>query len=139
MADAMSIPSRAADILASKPIGYLSTQRPDGRMSVVPVAVIWDGQTVRISTVKSTKKVRNLRLDPRLTLCVPHPSNPQQYVELRGTADIADDTDRSFVNAMARDWMGLEEYPYDRPGDDRVIITLRVEAVSSPAVHGADA
>jgi PPOX class probable F420-dependent enzyme len=137
MADAVRIPSRAADILARKPIGYLSTQRPDGRMSVVPVAVIWDGETVRISTVKSTKKVRNLQLDSRLTLCVPHPNNPQQYVELRGTADIADDADRSFVNAMARDWMGVEEYPYDRPGDERAIITVRVEAVSSPSVHSS--
>ena len=136
MADAAPIPSRAAEILSRKPIGYMSTQRPDGRMSVVPVAVIWDGQNVRISSVKGTKKVRNLRLDARLTLCVPHPDNPQQYVELRGTAEIADDADRSFVNAMAKEWMGLDEYPYDRPGDERVIITLRVEAVSSPAVHG---
>ena len=138
MADPVRIPSRAAEILSHKPIGYMSTQRPDGRMSVVPVAVIWDGQTVRISAVKSTKKIRNLRLDPRLTLCVPHPSNPQRYVELRGTADISDDTDRSFVNAMAKAWMGVQEYPYDRPGDERVVITLRVEAVSSPVVHGSD-
>ena len=138
MTDDVRIPGRAADILSRRPIGYLSTQRPDGRMSVVPVAVIWDGQTVRVSTVKTSKKVRNLRLDPRLTLCVPHPTNPQQYVELRGIAEIADDTDRSVVNAMAKEWMGVEEYPYDRPGDERVVITLRVEAISSPAVHGAD-
>jgi len=136
MADTVRIPSRAADILSRRPIGYMSTQRPDGRMSVVPVAVIWDGEAVRISSVKSTKKVRNLTLDPRLTICVPHPNNPQQYVELRGTAEIADDADRSFVNAMARDWMGVDEYPYDRAGDERGIITLQVEAVSSPAVHG---
>jgi hypothetical protein len=32
--------------------------------------------------------------------------------------------------------MGVDEYPYDRAGDQRVIITLHVEAVSSPAVHG---
>ena len=43
MADVVVLPSRAADILSRKPIGYLSTLRPDGRMSVVPVAVIWDG------------------------------------------------------------------------------------------------
>lgn len=138
MSDPVRIPARAADILSRKPIGYLSTLRPDGRMSVVPVAVIWDGQTVRISSLTHTKKIRNLTLDPRLTLCVPHPDNSQQYVELRGTAQIADDTDRSFVDAMARDWMGLESYPYDRPGDERVIVTLRVEAVSSPTVHGTD-
>src|SRR5258708_108632 len=119
MADLVHIPSRAADILSRKPIGYLSTQRPDGRPSVVPVGVMWDGETVRISTVKSTKKVRNLLLDPRLTLCVPHPNDPQQYVELRGTADISADTDRSVVNAMAKEWMAVAEYPYDRPGDDR--------------------
>jgi PPOX class probable F420-dependent enzyme len=136
--DPVPIPPRAAEILATRPIGYMATMRPDGRMSVVPVAVIYDGEAVRITSVKARRKIRNLEQDPRITVCVPHPENSQAYVEIRGTAELADDTDRSFVNAMAKDWMGMDEYPYDQPGDERVTITVHPEVVSMPKVHGAD-
>jgi PPOX class probable F420-dependent enzyme len=133
-----TITPRAAEILSTRPLGYMATVRPDGRISVVPVAVIFDGETVRLTSVKSRFKVRNLEQDARITLCVPHPENSQYYVEIRGTATIDDDADRSFVNAMAKDWMGMDEYPYDRPGEERVTITVHPEVVSMPKVHGAD-
>jgi PPOX class probable F420-dependent enzyme len=115
----------------------MGTIRPDGRVSIVPVAVIFDGETVRITSVKDRFKVRNLQHDPRITLCVPLAESSQHYVEIRGTATMEDDTDRSFVNSMAKDWMGMDEYPYDRPGDERVTITVHPEVVSVPNVHGA--
>ena len=131
-----AITPQAAEILSTKPIGYLGTVRPDGHLSVVPVAVIFDGRTVRITTVKTTFKVRNLTRDARMTLCVPSADDPQHYVEIRGVATHEDDADRSFVNGMARDWMGIDEYPYDQPGEERVTITVHPEVVSMPRVHG---
>lgn len=136
--DRAAITPRAAEILSTKPIGYMGTMRPDGRMSIVPVAVLFDGETVRITSVKDRFKVRNLQQDPRITLCVPLAENSQQYVEIRGTATLEDDTDRSVVNRMAKEWMGMDEYPYDQPGDERVTITVHPDVVSVPKVQGAD-
>jgi PPOX class probable F420-dependent enzyme len=99
--------------------------------------VIFDGEVVRITSVKDRFKVRNLELDARVSLCVPDPDDNLRYVEIRGTATVEDDADRTFVNAMAKEWMGVDEYPYDAPGDERVTITVHPEAVSVPSgVHG---
>ena len=71
--------------------------RPDGHMSVVPVGVVRDGDVLKISTLSDRQKVRNLKRDPRITVCVADPANPQRYVEVRGIAELADDIDRADI------------------------------------------
>lgn len=137
MPDRSQITPEAAAILSTRPIGYLGTLRPDGRMSIVPVAVLFDGSTVRVSSLKDRFKIRNLVADSRVTLCVPLADDTQRYVEIRGVATVADDADRSVVNGMAREWMGLDEYPYDPPGSERATITIHPEVVTTPRVQGA--
>lgn len=134
------IPERARDIftVSNMAIGYMSTNRPDGRMSVVPVGVVLDGDVVKISSLKDRKKIRNLELDPRITVCVAHAQDPTHYIEIRGTAELADDVDHAFINWIAKTYMGFDEYPYDPPGSERAIITVRAEYVSVPKVHGAE-
>ncbi|MFI5394921.1 MAG: PPOX class F420-dependent oxidoreductase [Candidatus Binatia bacterium] len=124
------IPEAYHDILLSRPTGHLATIRPDGQLSVNPVAVMWDGALVRVSTLKSRQKYRNLRRDPRVAISIPHRDDPQHYIEIRGTAELTDDADRAFVNSMARAYMGVDKYPFDRPGDERVVITIHPEHVS---------
>lgn len=124
------VPETYHEILRSRPIGHLATIRPDGQLSVNPVAVMWDGTLVRVSTLKSRRKYRNLSKDPRVAISIPHRDNPQYYIEIRGTAELSEDADRSFVNSLARAYMGVDEYPFDRPGDERVVITIHPEHVS---------
>ena len=132
------IPETHHDILVDRPTGHLATLRPDGRISVNPVALMWDGEFVRVSTLKSRKKYRNLQLDPRVAISIPHRKDTTRYVEIRGIAELIDDTDRSFVNSMARHYMGVEEYPFDKPGDERVTITIHAEQVSAPELMRAE-
>jgi PPOX class probable F420-dependent enzyme len=136
--DRTQIPERVHDILHDKPTGYLATMRPDGRLSVNPVALLFDGEHVRVSTVERRRKVRNLRLDDRCAIAVPHRNNPNRYVEIRGRAEIEPDEGNAFVNAMARHYMGVDEYPFDRPKDHRVVITIHAEQVSVIDVPLAD-
>jgi PPOX class probable F420-dependent enzyme len=132
------IPESHRDIFDDRPTGYLATIRPDGRLSVNPVGVVLDGEHVRVSTIKSRQKYRNLLADPRVAICVPHRNNPNRYVEVRGVAELTDDTDRSFINSIAKAYMDVEEYPFDRPGDERVTITIQAEQVSAPDIPLAD-
>jgi PPOX class probable F420-dependent enzyme len=132
------IPETHHDILVDRPTGHLATLRPDGRLSVNPVALMWDGEHVRVSTLKSRKKYRNLRHDPRVAISIPHRNNPNRYVEIRGIAELTDDGDRSFVNSVARHYMDVDEYPFDGPGDERVTITIHAEQVSAPDIPLAD-
>jgi len=132
------IPETHHHILKDLPVGHLATLRADGRLSVNPVALMFDGEYIRVSTLKSRMKYKNLLRDPRVAISVPHRNNPNIYVEVRGIAELTDDTDRSFVNSIARHYMNVEKYPFDRPGDERVTITIHAEQVSAPIIPLAD-
>jgi PPOX class probable F420-dependent enzyme len=135
----LPIPAAVHDILADKPTAFVTTMRPDGRMSTTPMAVVFDGERLRLSTTKDRRKHRNLRLDDRITVCVPHRNNPNRYVEVRGRAVLDDDVDRSFIDSIAQAYMGVERYPFDRPDAERVTITVVAEHVSAPGIPLADA
>ena len=49
---------------------------------------------------------------------------------------VEDDTDRSFVDSMARKYMGQDKYPYDPPGAERVTVTIIPEQVSAKNISG---
>lgn len=132
------IPEHARGLLAGTPIAFMTTMRPDGRMSTNPVSVAYDGSHVRVSTVRGRRKVRNLEADDRVTLCVVQPGNLNRYVEIRGRAVMEPDTDRAFIDQIARDYMGVDEYPFDHDGTERVVVTVIAEQVSSPGVPLAD-
>ena len=133
------IPESVHDILTDKPTGFVATIRPDGLLSVTPVALMFDGAVVRFSTTKDRKKYRNLLADDRVTMAVPHRNNPNRYVELRGRARLEDDPEHEFIDSLARHYMGVERYPFDRPGQERVTVTILAEHVSTPAIPLADA
>jgi PPOX class probable F420-dependent enzyme len=117
-------------MLKGLPLGYLATVRPDGGLSVVPVGVVLDQDVLRISTPARTYKIRNLARDPRVTVCIPDPEDARQYVQIRGTAEVVDDEDRSFINWIAREFLDADEYPYEPTRVRRKIIVVHPERVS---------
>jgi PPOX class probable F420-dependent enzyme len=124
------IPDSARSMLKGLPLGYLASVRPDGGLSVVPVGVMLDQDVLRISTPARTYKVRNLERDSRVTVCIPNPEDPRQYVQIRGTAELVDDVDRSFINLIARKFLNADEYPCESSRVRRKIIVVRPEHVS---------
>lgn len=132
-----SIPRSHQDILQAKGLSFVTTVRPDGLLSVHPVSTIVEGEELRFSTLKDRGKVRNIRADDRVSVCIPDPANPLRYVELRGHARIEADPERRFIDRIAREFMGVDRYPYDPPGAERVTIVVAIEQVWAPRVHGA--
>jgi PPOX class probable F420-dependent enzyme len=128
------IPEAAHALLHDLPTGHLATLRPDGRISVNPVALLFDGEHVRVSTTRDRKKYRNLCADPRVAISVPHRNNPNLYIEIRGHVTMEDDVDRSFINGIARRYMGQDTYDLDPPGAERVTLTIVAEQVSMPKI-----
>lgn len=126
-------------LLRSNFVGLLSTIRhADGLISTNPVGFVWNGETIRISTLKSRLKYRNLQENPLATFCVMSPKNLMSYIEVRGTAILIDDKDRSFAREQFMLGSGGMEPPadMDAPGAERVIIQLRPQQVSSPRLYG---
>ncbi|MBT4522436.1 MAG: hypothetical protein HOC23_20745 [Halieaceae bacterium] len=75
----------------------LSTIRcNDGLISSNTVGYVWNGEQLRISTLKNRMKYKNLVANPSAIICVIAPNNASDYVEIRGDATLEDDPDRSF-------------------------------------------
>jgi PPOX class probable F420-dependent enzyme len=64
----------------------LATVRADGRPHVAPVWFALDGETVIFMTGADTVKGRNLRREPRVTICVDDEQPPFSYAVVEGEA-----------------------------------------------------
>ncbi len=129
------IPSSHYDILEKKGFAHVACVMPNGLLSNNTVAFVFDGKTVRFSTLKSRQKYRNFLYDSRVTVLIPDPDNAWRYLEIRGNVEIENDEDRSFINTIAQRYMEMEQYPYDQPGDERVILTVNIKQVRAQVVH----
>lgn len=130
------IPASHVGILETAIQGMLSTIRhKDGLISTNPVGFDWDGEYVRLSTLKSRVKYGNLVANPQITFCVLDPQMPTRYLEIRGFAEITDDPQGTLNRKMFRRMSG-KEMDLDEPGAERVIIRIIPTQVSAPALYG---
>jgi len=120
------------------PLCFIATARPDRELAVVPMGVVIHEGLIRFSTHSDSYKVRNLRQDPHIAVCVPFPDDARRYLMIRGTADVAEDTDRQFINWIVRTHIGLDEHPHEGPETSRVVITVRPERFLFSGAEGTD-
>ena len=66
----------------------LATVRADGRPHAAPVWFDLDGDTFILTTGQDTVKGRNMRRDPRVTLCVEDENPPFHFIIIEGTAEL---------------------------------------------------
>jgi PPOX class probable F420-dependent enzyme len=68
----------------------LVTRRQDGRLQTSPIVCATDGDVVLISVTQDRAKTRNVRRDPRVTLCGLPDAFFGAWVQLDGTAEVVD-------------------------------------------------
>ncbi|MBX3072031.1 MAG: PPOX class F420-dependent oxidoreductase [Thermomicrobiales bacterium] len=125
------IPEQYADLLDSTALAHVATIGPKGEPQVNPVWFGWDGSKIRFSQTTTRQKKKNIDREPRVALSIVDPTNPYRYLEVRGTVlEIEDDPNNDFINAMAKKYMGVDEYPWHNPGDHRVVIVIEPEHTS---------
>jgi PPOX class probable F420-dependent enzyme len=72
----------------------LATVRADGRPHAAPIWFDLDGDAVVFTTEESTVKGRNMRRDPRVSLCIDEEEPPFHFVLIEGTSELtAEDPD----------------------------------------------
>lgn len=124
------IPEQYLDLLQSTTVMTVATIGPKGEPQNNPVWFGWDGNHVLISLTKGRQKYRNLVREPRIALSIFDPTNPGRYLEIRGVARIKEDTDRRFVNSMAKKYLNQDVFSWDQPGDERVIIIIEPQHIT---------
>jgi len=124
------IEGRAEALLKAKNFCHVATLRADGSVHGVPVWVdVQEGRPV-LNSAEGCAWVRNVERDPRVTLTVVNAENPYEYVEVRGrVAERTHEGADAHIDAMAKKYMGVDEYPMRQPGEQRVIIRVEPEHV----------
>jgi PPOX class probable F420-dependent enzyme len=108
----------------------LATIGPDGRPQLSEVWFLADGTTVSVSLNASRQKTKNLSRNPACSLFLLDLANPYRYRELRGDAEISPDPDYALAAKVGAKYRSdLREH--DRPGDTRVVVTIRPVRVNA--------
>ncbi len=124
------IEGRAEELLKAKNFCNVSTLRADGSVHAAPVWVDVEDGLALLNTAEGRAWPRNLERDPRVTLLVLNMENPYEYVEIRGrVAERTHDGADEHIDALAKKYMGVDEYPLRQPGEQRVIIKVGPERV----------
>ena len=132
---------RARDFVRGNSNTVLATFRRDGRPQLSPVntAIDDDGFAV-VSSRETAVKVKNIRRDPRVSLCVLSGAFYGQWAQLDGTAEIVSlpDAMEGLVDYYRRlsgehpDW---EDYRAAMVRDRRVLVKVTIER-AGPDVSG---
>jgi PPOX class probable F420-dependent enzyme len=78
------IPASHYDLVECPPVAALTTLMPDGHPQTSVVWCDFDGECVRVNTMRGFQKERNMRRDPRVTLLCYDPHDDLRYLEIRG-------------------------------------------------------
>ncbi len=125
------VEGRAAELLRATNFADVCTLRADGGVHCVPVWVDVEEGVPVVNTARGRAWPNNLERDPRITLTVQDMENPYEYVMIRGrVAEMTHDGADAHIDALAKKYMGVEEYPMRQPGEERLIVRVDPESVT---------
>ncbi|TQM31526.1 PPOX class probable F420-dependent enzyme [Nocardia bhagyanarayanae] len=100
------------------------------------LTVIWlkrDGEDLLFSTTVERQQAKNLARDPRVTVLINPPENPYVYAEIRGTATLTPDPDKTLPNELSLKYTG-KNYADFNPASvedaERVIVRVTPRKVA---------
>ena len=129
------IPEKFHDLFTRPILCALTTINPDGSPHTVPVWCDFDGEHVRVNMPAATKKARNLRVNPKLSLLVIDPQNAGHWIEIQGqVSEPIDEVHgaREHINKLSEKYTGNPIYrPYGASGIDR-----RMYVIEAVKIHG---
>jgi PPOX class probable F420-dependent enzyme len=131
----------ARDLLATQHRAVLATFRADGTPQLTPVLVgVDNGGHVVISTRETAYKVRNVRRDPRVYLCVFPDQFFGQWIQVDGVAEVVElpqamDLLVDYYRRVAGEHPDWEDYRAAMVRERRVVLRIQIAQVG-PDRHG---
>ena len=122
------------EFLRGPNIAVVATVDPDGQPHAVPTWYLYEDGEVVFHTGLRSRKYRNLRHSPRVTLCVDTKTPPYQAVVVYGRATTEVRTDGESSRRMAVAYLGEElgnRYADSLGGDPMVVVRVKPERVIS--------
>lgn len=127
---AESLEGRARELIEAPNFAAVGTIRKDGTPHVVPTWIDTEDGNVVLNTAEGRRWPENARRDPRVTLTIQNRENPYEFVTIRGRVveDTHEGADES-ADALAKKYLGVDEYPFRQPGEQRVLFRIEPEHV----------
>ncbi len=119
------------ELIQKKSFAHLATIMPDGSPQVTPVWIDYDGENILVNSARGRQKDRNIKRNRNVAVSILDPHDPYRYFQVRGTVEeITERGAEDHIDKMAMKYLGLETYPYRRPGEVRVLYKIKPESVT---------
>ena len=119
----MSLPEQIRRLLDEPTFVVLSTTNRDGSPQASVVWVKREGDAIVFSTILGRRKTRNMRRDPRVSICAYDPADPYRYFEARGTVSMTTGGGRELIQELSRKYDGK---PFRESNPDNVRVVCRM-------------
>jgi PPOX class probable F420-dependent enzyme len=116
------------ELLEQPNYAVVSTVNADGSIHSTIVWASAEDGAVAVNSAVGRLWPTNLQRDAHVNVLVFEAGNPYHFVEIRGIAEVADGPDEH-INALAKKYIGQDEYPYRQPGEERIKFVVRPERV----------
>lgn len=101
------IPSSHRDLVECPPVAALTTVSSDGSPQTSVVWCDFDGDMVRVNTMRGFAKERNMCRNARVTLLCYDPRRPLRYLEIRGVVvEMTEDGAGRHLDELASKYIG---------------------------------
>ena len=113
-------------LFQQKNLIFISTINSDGSPQLTPVWGNYDDGYVLVSTAEGRLKHKNVLRDPRVSISVVDHDNPLNMTTIKGEViEIIPHYDYIHANKLTKQYMGIDEYPFKRPGEKRIIFKIK--------------
>ena len=114
-------------------LAVVATLRDDGTPQLTPTWIDAEDGRVLFNTAEGRAKPKNLRRDPRVSICVVDRQNPYRWLSITGTADLEHEGAEEHIDVLAHRYTGRETYGVG-PDEERVIVRVQPERVHGSQV-----
>ncbi|MCH8832921.1 MAG: PPOX class F420-dependent oxidoreductase [Thaumarchaeota archaeon] len=121
---------KAIDLLKGKNLVFIATLMKDGSPQLSPVWADYEDGSVMINTAEGRIKHKNVLNDTRVAVSVVANENPLDMITIRGkVVEILPDYDYAHINKLTKKYMGVENYPFRREGEKRIVFKIKPDKV----------
>jgi PPOX class probable F420-dependent enzyme len=116
-------------LLENPNYAVVSTRNRDGSIHSTIVWISAEDGKVAVNSAIGRIWPTNLERDPQVTVVVFESGNPYNFVEIRGTSTPDREGADEHINRLAKKYIGQDEYPYRRPGEQRIKFVISPDHV----------
>ena len=118
---------KVEQLFQQKNLIFISTINSDGSPQLTPVWGDYDDGCVFVNTAEGRLKHKNVLRDPRVAISVVDHGNPLNMTTIKGKViEIIPDYDYIHANKLTKQYMGIDEYPFKRDDEKRIIFKIKI-------------